>query len=205
MARADAAHALLDAAERLFAERGIAGVSDRKIAEMAGNSNHSAVGYHFGGREGLLRALLERHQEQLVRARREMLASADSLAELVHALVAPQIRLVESLGIPSWRARFLSSAFQEPVARTVLAGQDGDPLSARSAFESVCARLEHLDRDVVARRAQLMGHMVITVCATLEARESETGEAAAWGQAVWFLCDAIEGMLAAPVSPRPGA
>jgi len=205
MARADAADALLNAAERLFAEHGIAGVSDRKIAEAAGNSNHSAVGYHFGGRDPLLRALLERHQEQLVQVRREMLASAESLTELVHALVAPQVRLIESLGIPSWRARFLASAYQEPVARSVLAGQEGDPLSARSVFESVCARLDHLERGVVVRRAELMGHMVMTVCATLEAREAELGEAVAWSQAVWFLCDAIEGMLAAPVSPRPGA
>lgn len=205
MARTDAGDALLDAAERLFAEHGIAGVSDRKIAEGAGNSNHSAVGYHFGGREGLLRALLERHQEQLVQMRRDLLDAADSLPELVHALVAPQVRLIESLGIPSWRARFLASAYQEPVARTVLAGQAGDPLSARAVFESVHARLEHLDREVVARRAELMGHMVMTVCVALEEREAQAGEAVAWGQAVWFLCDAIVGMLAAPISPRPDA
>lgn len=205
MARAPAGDALLNAAERLFAEHGIAGVSDRRIAEAAGNSNHSAVGYHFGGRDGLLRALLERHQRQLVEMRREVLAAADSLPELVHALVGPQVRLIESLGIPSWRARFLASAYREPVARSVLVGREEDPLSAGAVFESVCARLAHLDRQVVVRRAELMGHMVMTVCAALEEREAQAGEPVAWEQAVWFLGDAIVGMLAAPISPRPDA
>lgn len=39
--------ALLDSAEELFAAHGIDAVSNRRIAEHAGNSNHSAVNYHF--------------------------------------------------------------------------------------------------------------------------------------------------------------
>ena len=205
MPRADGSESLLDTAERLFAEEGIARVSDRRIAEAAGNSNHSAIRYYFGGREGLLRALLERHQQQLEEARRGMLESSTSVAGDVHALVAPQLRVIESLGSPSWRARFLASAYQEPVARTVLAGQAEDPLSARAIFGSICDRLSHLDRHVVERRADLMGHMVMSVCVSLEERAADAGEDVAWDHAVWFLCDAIGGMLAAPVSPPPGS
>ena len=59
MGRSEAArNALLDAAERLFAESGVAQVSDRRVAEAAGNTNHSAVRYYFGGREGLLKAMV---------------------------------------------------------------------------------------------------------------------------------------------------
>ena len=36
------------AAEGLFAERGIEGVSLRQIGTAAGNGNNSAVQYHFG-------------------------------------------------------------------------------------------------------------------------------------------------------------
>src|SRR5262245_22442952 len=54
---------LLDTAERLFAERGITGVSLREITEAAGQRNASVVQYHFGSRAGLVAAVLDRHME----------------------------------------------------------------------------------------------------------------------------------------------
>lgn len=52
------------AAERLFAEQGIASVSVRAIVAAAGARNESALHYHFGGRDGLIAALhLERSAE----------------------------------------------------------------------------------------------------------------------------------------------
>src|SRR5690606_17611446 len=66
--------ALLDAAEELFATQGIDSVSNRRIAEFAGQANHSAVAYHFGGRDDLIRAIFDRH-EQPVRGRRAELAA----------------------------------------------------------------------------------------------------------------------------------
>jgi AcrR family transcriptional regulator len=50
---------ILDAAERLFAERGIDAVSVRKVLAAAG-VNVSLAHYHFGGRDGLIEALLRR-------------------------------------------------------------------------------------------------------------------------------------------------
>ena len=41
---------LLLAAERLFAEHGLAGVSLRQISIEAGSSNNSAIRYHFGSK-----------------------------------------------------------------------------------------------------------------------------------------------------------
>ncbi len=52
---------LLDTAERLFAERGISGVSLREITEAAGQRNASVVQYHFGSRDGLVAAVVDRH------------------------------------------------------------------------------------------------------------------------------------------------
>ena len=60
--KADATRtALLTAAERLFAEHGLDAVSNRQISEAAGQANNYAVGYHFGSRTDLLRALLQSH------------------------------------------------------------------------------------------------------------------------------------------------
>jgi AcrR family transcriptional regulator len=52
---------LLDVAESLFGERGVAGVSLREIRLAAGARNTAAVQFHFGSREGLFGALTERH------------------------------------------------------------------------------------------------------------------------------------------------
>ncbi len=43
---------------RLFAERGINGVTVRQIAEAAGQKNHAAITYHFGSKEALIRQLV---------------------------------------------------------------------------------------------------------------------------------------------------
>ncbi len=45
-------------ARRLFAERGVDGVTVREIAIAAGQKNHGAVGYHFGSKEELVRAII---------------------------------------------------------------------------------------------------------------------------------------------------
>ncbi|NED64518.1 TetR family transcriptional regulator, partial [Streptomyces sp. SID10244] len=52
---------IMSTAERLFAEQGVSTVSNRQISEAAGQGNNYAVGYHFGGRLELVRAILEHH------------------------------------------------------------------------------------------------------------------------------------------------
>jgi AcrR family transcriptional regulator len=63
---------ILDAAERLMAERGVTGVSLNEINTAAGQRNTAALHYHFGGRDGLLRAIMRRHGDWL-RARHDEL------------------------------------------------------------------------------------------------------------------------------------
>ena len=58
--RLDAKGRLIQAAMRFFAERGIAGVAMHEISAAAGNRNKSAIAYHFGGRDGLIRAIQDR-------------------------------------------------------------------------------------------------------------------------------------------------
>tara|TARA_R110000868_G_scaffold71948_6_gene210073 strand:+ start:1954 stop:2649 length:696 start_codon:yes stop_codon:yes gene_type:complete len=54
----DSVEHLKQVACRLFAERGVDGVTVRQIAEAAGQKNHAAVGYHFGSKEHLIRELV---------------------------------------------------------------------------------------------------------------------------------------------------
>ncbi|VBB06355.1 tetr bacterial regulatory protein hth signature [Lucifera butyrica] len=56
----DSSAKLLEAASKLFAERGFAAVSIREVAEAA-SVNSALISYHFGGKEGLYSAVLEMH------------------------------------------------------------------------------------------------------------------------------------------------
>jgi AcrR family transcriptional regulator len=66
---------ILDAAERLFLEKGFRGTSLRELSAAAA-VNLAGVGYHFGGKHELLRAVLERRIEPV---NRERLARLDAV------------------------------------------------------------------------------------------------------------------------------
>lgn len=85
---------LILAAERLFAEQGIDGVSLRKIGAEAGNANNSAVRYHFGSKQGLLQAILEYRLPGLNR-RRQLLAAQARPGDLRSCLEAYLLPIVE--------------------------------------------------------------------------------------------------------------
>jgi len=94
---------LLDAARRLFAERGVDGVSLREINRAAGQANVSALQYHFGDRAGLLRAVLEPHHRRVDALRHALLDACEAdgtadLRSLGEALVRPLAALLEEPG-----------------------------------------------------------------------------------------------------------
>ncbi|MBA0125801.1 helix-turn-helix transcriptional regulator [Haloechinothrix sp. YIM 98757] len=62
---------MIRAGERLFASRGVDGALTRDIVAEAGQSNGSAVHYHFGSRRGLLEAILVKHVRRMEPARAE--------------------------------------------------------------------------------------------------------------------------------------
>ena len=83
---------LLIEAERLFARRGLYQVTVREILDAAGQRNASALTYHFGSREGLLTAILDRHggATEAERGRRfEALGPEPSTRDLVASLLVP--------------------------------------------------------------------------------------------------------------------
>jgi AcrR family transcriptional regulator len=89
---------ILDVAEQMFAEHGVAETTIRMITDGA-HVNVAAVNYHFGGKDKLVRAVIGRRMSSLEEARGarldavEAVAEAEgrapTVAELVEALVAP--------------------------------------------------------------------------------------------------------------------
>jgi AcrR family transcriptional regulator len=57
--------ALIDAAEQLFAARGVSTVPLGEVTASAGQRNTSAVNFHFDDRDGLLAAIQDRHLPQI--------------------------------------------------------------------------------------------------------------------------------------------
>lgn len=66
---------LLDVAEELFASRGVEATLVGDIVQGAGQRNPSALRYHFGSREGVLQAILEKHLTRIEERRAKLLAS----------------------------------------------------------------------------------------------------------------------------------
>ncbi len=101
---------LLDAAERLFAEKGLGAVSTREIAREAGQGNHSAVNYHFGSLDKLLQAILDYRMLPLNERRRELLdallarGEQGNLEALLRVMIEP---LAGELLRPATESRYL--------------------------------------------------------------------------------------------------
>lgn len=110
--------AMIVAGERRFALHGMEGASLRQIALDSGQRNESAAHYHFGSREGLIRAILS-HRISTINIRRESL-----LAEVrhrqpgaisPHALASVMIIPMADQIFANWRncywVRFISQLF----------------------------------------------------------------------------------------------
>ena len=93
-AGSDTRDRILRAAEALFAERGINGVSLREVNREAQQHNTGAVQYHFGDRDGLIRAVVDKHRFDSEPRRFALLeqyeeSGDDDLRALTAALVQP--------------------------------------------------------------------------------------------------------------------
>jgi AcrR family transcriptional regulator len=104
---------ILDAALELFAVQGITGVSLREIRLAAKQGNSAALQYHFGTKDGLLRALLERELPLLVDRRRALLAAArgsgdDDVRSVAAVFVLPYAQLATGAERERHVVQFLS-------------------------------------------------------------------------------------------------
>lgn len=135
---------LIRAATRLLARRGIHGLTVRELHEAAGQRNASALQYHFGSRDGLLRAIVERHQEPIDAARASWLERATDLRGHVEALVEP---LAESLRTQAGRdyLQIIAQVMAEAGLRDPL---PAGPPNARRCVEVMVDSLDDLPEDV---------------------------------------------------------
>lgn len=90
---------LLEVSEELFATKGVNATLVGDIVTGAGQRNPSALRYHFGSREGVLRAIMEKHLDRIEQRRGELLeqwpgVGPTTLGDAVTILVVPLVELL---------------------------------------------------------------------------------------------------------------
>jgi AcrR family transcriptional regulator len=160
-----------------MAEHGIEGVDLKAIHAAAGQRNRSAVAYHFGDRNGLVRAIGAKHRALINPVRHRMVDRLErrgevGIPELVDALVLP---LAGRLDDPSGRDYIIILA--EAASRLGTAGLYQARGAHTDSVQRVAAlMLPRLHGSTKTRRL-LIGQAILTVPVLLAdiARSINTG------------------------------
>ncbi|HEY7053574.1 MAG TPA: helix-turn-helix domain-containing protein [Mycobacterium sp.] len=201
--------AILTAAERLFAEHGVYAVSNRQVSEAAGQGNNAAVGYHFGTKEDLVRAIESKHRLPIEHLREQMVAQLLEPADLrqwVNCLVCPLTEHLEELGNPTTYARFAAQAMADPAYNSIVTEGALESSSLVQVIKGVNRCLPDLPSHVRTERNIMARNLLMHTCAEWERALADERESPrpGWRRATSSLIDAIVGLWLAPVTPHPG-
>lgn len=186
---------MVDAAERLVAEEGLAALTVQAVQHAARQRNKSAVQYHFGGREGLISAVLADRMAGTEARRTSMLLAlpeVPSTRQLVEVLVLPIVETVLERE-PSYWARFVIQTLSDPaMGLAALEAVDTRALDATQA--RLRQRLPDLPRAVRAMRVQsTVGYATLV----LAAHEAGALPRLATDELAIEIVDAAHGLLGA--------
>lgn len=199
--------AILSAAEQLFAERGVGAVSNRQVSEAAGQGNNAAVGYHFGSKAELVRAIVRKHHANTELLCREMLGRARGSSDprdWVACLVRPVTDHLAGLGGVSWYARFSAQLVSDPAYRVLLADESLSSKTIQCIVSGLHGCLPDLSPELQRERNAMARLLIVHTCAEYErgfADGSVLG-GVGWESVAGGLIDAITGLYLAPVVDR---
>lgn len=187
-------------AERLFADYGVDGVSLRQIGARAGNSNSSAVQYHFGTKEQLIRAIFE-YRVPSLRSRRRLLV-AEVQPSSIRGWLECHVRAVleHSELEESHYMSFLAMLSQRGDGEAFrLMPQDF--LDEQAEFEGhLRSHLGHIDEPLRTHRLYQAQAVIIGAAAARERRRAHGGSVLPFSAEVAGLLDGTVGFLEAPMS-----
>lgn len=196
----DTRERIINAAERLFADRGVDDVSLREISELAGQRNVAAVQYHFDSKQGLIQALYRARLAPLNQLRLDMLAELrdPSLEQLVRIYLMPLANAVIRSGGRWAYARFLDRYLGR--STDVEPFDDGNSVGVTEVLRLLSERMRVPDR-VKEERLRIVLLMQIRTLADLEHRLEQglvDEPAARW--TVEGLIEAATLLIASPTS-----
>jgi len=141
---------LIATAERLFAERGIEGVSLNDINVAAGQRNKNATHYHFGDKNGLLQAIFDKHLPGITLRRERLLDEAEAQGRYT------AVGVVRALLYPMAEKLFDNDGGREFVRINAQLAASIAAILNKSEREPL--QLGQLER-LHAARAQFLGHL----------------------------------------------
>lgn len=193
---------IVRAAEQLFAERGIEGVSLRQIGAAAGNGNNSAVQYHFGSKDQLIRAIFEYRLPYLHERRRMLVARLhpNDLRSWVECYMLPILEQGEQEG-----SNYLSFVARlQQYGRRYLLGSLAEEFqhSTQNFHEQVRSLLPHIAEPL--RTHRITQALAFSVHAAADRERAQAGglHVLPFAVHVHDLLDGLVGFLESPVSPH---
>jgi AcrR family transcriptional regulator len=206
--RTERAHAtrelILAAAERLFAEYGVFAVSNRQVSEAAGQGNNTAVGYHFGTKTDLVRAIARKHSAPIEEIRQRIVAGigdSTDVRDWVACLVRPVTEHLAAVGSPTWFARFGAQVMTDPSLRPIMIEESLSSPSLVRILDGLNRCLPELPADVRAERSDMARQLIVHMVAERERAlaEGTPTPRSSWHDAATGLIDALVGLWLAPV------
>ncbi|MFG1858686.1 TetR/AcrR family transcriptional regulator [Actinomadura geliboluensis] len=211
----DTRERLLDAAEALYAARGVDAVSLREILQEAGARNATAVQYHFGDRAGILRAIFARHAPDVEARRHALLDAYEDGERGVRPLAAALVRpLAARLADPSGRAylQIWADVVNRPNPLVPMAVLDDPPdavaggsggSSPQKRSDSLCRWRNLVEPLLEEDAARLHRRFTAILYASIElARRARSGPRTDDRLFTSYLIDVVAAILGAPVSPE---
>ena len=207
---------ILEAAERLFMERGFAATSLREITATA-RVNLAAVNYHFGSKEALIDAVLTRRLQPLNQLRLDELNALEaasrghplSVEAILNVYVGAAFKLDDNPRAGgSVFLRLLGRAYTEPTEQVRQILQRQYTAMADRYKQALTAALPHVPGDELVWRMQFMfgaisytmaGTDVMQLIATCELAGSND-HAAVTRRLVAFLAAGLQAPVGVPVS-----
>jgi AcrR family transcriptional regulator len=201
---------MIDAAERLIAEKGLGALSLREVATAAGQRNHSAVQYHFGSRARLVEAVFDTRMTPIDARRAEMLVAlersgaTDDLRALCDVFVRPLGEAV-LLGRPGWYGRFLSEVMRSEPA--LLRAERPAMASVDRTTNLMISRMGSVPVSLRVERIRMAVRAAISMLADRETELSGTSTPVTTAPAhaptvyVTHVVDLLHAALSAPPSP----
>lgn len=199
---------LILAAEKLFAEAGIDGVSLRQINLAAGQKNSSAAHYHFGSKESLILAIYRHRMEHVNERRLSQLAELKSsgnekdIRALVGAIVRPIVEEIDADTSGRHYIRFMAQAIGHPQLDLIELWQQEHNGGLAKTIDLLRAALPDIPDEIIGQRFGLAFEQIVHSLADREKLRQSAKKSFEVNSALFVsnLVDCISGAMAAPIS-----
>lgn len=196
---------ILAVAERMYAEQGVVAVSNRQISEASRQGNNTAVGYHFGTKRDLIRAIVVEHTTPIDEIRQTLLHAAPapmSLRDWLSCLVFPLTSHLTELGEATWYARFSAQVLADPALHPIMSDVTSASVPMQETLAGIRRCIPELPVSVRKSRGEMARTLLIHGTAEHERAVALAGtdRADSWEDVGIDLVDALIGLWHAPTS-----